>query len=82
MTRANHLHAVPTPPLEDDVRAIASGTVAGRQSPSQSALSRPFGRPSTIAGPSQAFVSLTRNPHLEPPLRFEPTVKGENDVVI
>jgi hypothetical protein len=31
------------------IRAIAFGTVAGRQSPSQSALSRPSGRPSTIA---------------------------------
>lgn len=35
-------------------------------------------------GPSRAFVSLTRNPDLaeRPPVRFEPTVKGENDVVI
>ena len=30
--------------------AIAYGTVATRQSPSQSSLSRPFGRVSTIAG--------------------------------
>lgn len=38
--------------------------------------------PAAIAGPSPAFVSLTRNPSLEPPARFEPTVKGDDGVVI
>ena len=38
--------------------------------------------PAAIAGPSRSFVSLTRNPDLVPPARFEPTVKGANDVVI
>jgi hypothetical protein len=33
-------------------------------------------------GPSEAFVSLTRNPSLESPSRFEPTVKNEGDVVL
>jgi hypothetical protein len=35
-----------------------------------------------IAGPSRGFISLTRNPALESPERFEPTVKGVDDVVI
>jgi hypothetical protein len=35
-----------------------------------------------IAGPSEAFVKLTRNPKLASPARFEPTEKGPNDVVI
>jgi hypothetical protein len=35
-------------------------------------------------GPSHSFVSLTRNPALaeNAPKRFEPTIKGENDVII
>ncbi len=33
-------------------------------------------------GPSERFVKLTRNPALASPARFEPTTKGENDVVI
>jgi hypothetical protein len=33
-------------------------------------------------GPSLAFVALTRNPHLEPPARFEPTVKRPGDLVL
>jgi hypothetical protein len=35
-----------------------------------------------IAGPSENFVNLTRNPKLRPPVRFEPTEKGPNDVII
>lgn len=31
---------------------------------------------------SRSFISLTRNPALRSPERFEPTIKGENDVVI
>lgn len=31
---------------------------------------------------SPEFVARTRNPDLPSPERFEPTVKGENDVVI
>jgi hypothetical protein len=34
----------------NNIGAIGFATVAGRQSPSQSSLSRPSGRPSTIAG--------------------------------
>ena len=49
---------------------------------SQSALSLPYGRPSHIAGPSRSFVSLTRNPDLAPPRRFEPTVKQPGDLVL
>lgn len=35
-----------------------------------------------IAGPSPSFIARTRNPELEPPARFEPTLKREGDVVI
>lgn len=35
-----------------------------------------------IAGPSERFVSLTRNPRLRPPVRFEPTPKKPGDVVL
>lgn len=35
-----------------------------------------------IAGPSPQFVSLTRNPTLASPARFEPTQKADGDVVI
>lgn len=35
-----------------------------------------------IVGPSPAFVALTRNPELESPRRFEPTVKRDGDVVL
>jgi hypothetical protein len=79
MTR--HLHSVPTPPLEDDVRAMPQAARSGvlRTEPLRVAALR---APAAIAGPSQAFVSLTRNPHLEPPSRFEPTVKAEGDIVL
>lgn len=33
-------------------------------------------------GPSERFLKLTRNPDVESPVRFEPTVKGAGDVVI
>lgn len=33
-------------------------------------------------GPSASFVAIGRNPKLRPPVRFEPTRKGPNDVVI
>jgi len=36
----------------------------------------------TQAGPSREFVGLTRNPGLRSPVRFEPTVKRDGDVVI
>jgi hypothetical protein len=35
-----------------------------------------------IAGPSENFVSLTRNPKLRPPVRFEPTPKKPGDIVL
>ena len=38
--------------------------------------------PATIAGPSRSFLSLTRNPDLVPPARFEPTVKAVGDIVL
>lgn len=47
----------------------------------QSALSRSCRSTAAIA-PSHRFVSLTRNPSLEPPSRFEPTVKAEGDIVL
>jgi hypothetical protein len=31
---------------------------------------------------SHGFIALSRNPALQSPKRFEPTVKGENDVII
>lgn len=37
--------------------------------------------PERIYG-SPEFIARGRNPGLEPPARFEPTTKGENDVVI
>lgn len=33
-------------------------------------------------GPSEAFIRRSRNPSLPSPKRFEPTTKGENDVII
>lgn len=35
-----------------------------------------------LGGPSARFVRLSRNPDLPRPLRFEPTTKGEHDVII
>jgi hypothetical protein len=35
-----------------------------------------------VRGPSHQFIRRSRNPDLVPPARFEPTVKGEGDVVI
>lgn len=37
-----------------------------------------------IAGPSPDFIRRGRNPELaaNPPVRFVPTIKGPNDVVI
>lgn len=33
-------------------------------------------------GPSPDFIRRSRNPDLEPPARFEPTVKQPGDVVL
>lgn len=38
--------------------------------------------PAAIAGPSPDFIRRGRNPDLEPPSRFEPTVKRDGDVVL
>jgi hypothetical protein len=35
-----------------------------------------------VKGPSERFLKLTRRPDLPSPTRFEPTVKGVDDVVI
>jgi hypothetical protein len=53
---------------------------AGRE-PSQSSLSRPSGG-CRYRGPAPSFIALTRNPALDSPARFEPTVKREGDIVI
>jgi hypothetical protein len=37
---------------------------------------------SDYRGPSMRFLSLTRNPKLRSPVRFEPTAKRAGDVVI
>jgi hypothetical protein len=37
---------------------------------------------SDYRGPSMRFLSLTRNPQLRSPVRFEPTTKHAGDVVI
>lgn len=55
-----------------------SGVPSGTEPVSRLGLSAP----AAIAGPTRSFVSLTRNPDLVPPARFEPTMKGANDVVI
>jgi hypothetical protein len=63
--------------------AIAlSRTVAGRASPRAAPRLVHSATIDYRGGPSRAFVALTRNPSLESPLRFEPTVKGCDDVVI
>jgi hypothetical protein len=33
-------------------------------------------------GPSLSFIMRTRNPFLESPERFEPTVKREGDIIL
>jgi hypothetical protein len=35
-----------------------------------------------MTGPSDKFIRRTRNPDLPSPVRFEPSPKGPNDVVI
>jgi hypothetical protein len=46
-------------------------------------IHNPFERriPERVFG-SRDFIARTRRPDLPSPKRFEPTVKGENDVVI
>jgi hypothetical protein len=39
-------------------------------------------RPSEKTYGSHGFVNLTRNTSLKSPTRFEPTIKGQNDVII
>lgn len=73
MKRSNH--------LDDRVGAMP----AARAALSPSGLSRfaSQAKPTpAIAGPSEKFISMTRNPKLAQPKRFEPTVKAEGDVVL
>jgi hypothetical protein len=35
-----------------------------------------------VRGPSRDFIRRSRNPDLPSPVRFEPTVKGEGDLVL
>jgi hypothetical protein len=71
--------------LGNELGAIAaSGTVATHASHrAGSRLGHSVGV-NYRGGPSPEFVALTRNPELaaNPPSRFEPTVKGIDDVVI
>ena len=65
--------------LTDCVRASPSGrAVAVPAEPEVSALRASI----PDAGPSEQFVKRGRNPDLESPTRFVPTVKGPDDVVI
>lgn len=41
-----------------------------------------YERPSERVFGSREFIARSRNPDLEPPARFVPTVKGPNDVII
>lgn len=50
--------------------------------PSPVSRSRPSRVSVRIAGPSESFIRRSRNPDLESPWRFVPTVKGVDDVVI
>jgi hypothetical protein len=64
------------------VRAMPQATRSGllRTTPISVVVAVP--EPVAIAGPSERFVKLTRDPDLPRPARFEPTVKGSDDVVI
>jgi hypothetical protein len=66
----------------DGVRAIPPGRAATPSGLSRSASS--CSHRIAIAGPSRSFIELTRNIELaeNAPRRFEPTKKGESDVVI
>lgn len=69
--------------VRDSECDCAARTAATRE-PSQK-MSRPSGRVSDYrGGPSPQFVALTRNPELavNPPARFEPTIKAPGDVVL
>jgi hypothetical protein len=69
--------------MTEDLGDCAMRTAATRE-PNPVSRFRPVGRVSAIAGPSRSFIELTRNIELaeQAPRRFEPTVKGANDVVI
>jgi hypothetical protein len=80
MTTRPKPHLVSIEPDKDC--AIASGTVAGRATPRAAPRLVHSATINYRGGPSPEFVALTRNPSLESPTRFEPTVKGDDDVVI
>lgn len=67
--------------LGDTNRAIARSEHRAGRAPHRVTTCLDQRRPSAIA-PSKTFIALTRNPSLEPPSRFEPTVKREGDVVL
>jgi hypothetical protein len=80
MKPAPNLRAVPTGDgrcpsgRSAALRVESSCTVSKLRSAAAIASERTFGSPQ--------FIRRSRNPSLESPTRFEPTVKGENDVVI
>jgi hypothetical protein len=69
--------------MKPDLGDCAMRTAATRE-PNPVSRFRPCGRVSDYRGPSRSFIELTRNIELaeQAPRRFEPTVKGANDVVI
>jgi hypothetical protein len=62
-------------------QAARSGVLRTEPCCTVSALRAPATIADRIYG-SEQFIRRSRNPEIEAPARFVPTVKGENDVVI
>ena len=80
------LRSVPSPSdepvdMRQELGDCALRTVATRASPRACFTSRPEASVN-YRGPSESFIRRGRNPEIEPPARFEPTVKAEGDVVL
>jgi hypothetical protein len=78
--RLNHLKLVQDEP--DCMGAMplrGRSGAASRLSPVPRSQAEP---PAAIAGPSRAFVALTRNPDMEPPARFVRTIKQPGDIIL